>query len=285
MAPSAIMDVLTPQTNLPATKPSAPADRASQEHRRRPALFDEALLEDSRIKSSSKALDLLIAFSVHAVLIGVPIVLGLYYTDTLNLKDFTSTFLVAPAPPPPPPPPPAASVMRTTAPKRVFMDHGKLLAPTVIPEKVAMIKEAPMEPDAFEGVVGGVPGGVPGGQMGGVLGGVIGGVPGASGIAPPKAPKVVVRVGGKVRPPQAIYRPAPQYPALARQARVSGDVVVDTTLDENGNVTNMKIVSGPPLLYEAALNALKQWRYKPTYLNDQPVSVELIVTINFQLSN
>ena len=285
MAPSAIMDVLTPQTNLPATKPSAPADRASQEHRRRPALFDEALLEDSRIKSSSKALDLLVAFSVHAVLIGVPILLGLYYTDTLNLKDFTSTFLVAPAPPPPPPPP-AASVMRTTAPKRVFMDHGRLLAPTVIPQKVAMIKEAPIEPDAFGGVVGGVPGGVPGGQMGGVLGGVIGGVPGASGIALPKAPpKVVVRVGGKIRPPQAVYRPAPQYPPLARQARVSGDVVVDTILDENGNVTNMKIVSGPPLLYEAALSALKQWRYKPTYLNDQPVSVELVVTINFQLSN
>lgn len=285
MAPSAIVDVLTPQTKIPVTKSSSRERRISARSQR-PGLFDEALLEDSRIKSSSRTLDLLIAFSVHAVLIGVPILAGLYYTDTLNLKDFTSTFLVAPAPPPPPPPPPAASVMRTQPPRRVFMQQGKLMAPSVIPQKVAEIKEAPIAPDAFEGVAGGVPGGVPGGQMGGVIGGVIGGVPGASGIAPPKEPvKVVVRVGGKVRPPRAVYRPAPAYPPLAKQARVSGDVVVDTILDENGNVTNMKILSGPPLLYEAAMEALKQWRYQPTYLNDQPVSVELIVTINFQLTN
>lgn len=285
MAPSAIVDALTPQTKIPVTEPSRPEHRISPQPRR-PGLFDQALLEDSRIKSSSKTLDLLIAFSLHAVLIGVPILAGLYYTDTLNLKDFTSTFLVAPAPPPPPPPPPAASVMRTQPPRRVFMQQGKLMAPSVIPQKVAEIKEAPIAPDAFEGVAGGVPGGVPGGQMGGVIGGVIGGVPGASGIAPPKEPaKIVVRVGGKVRPPRAVYRPAPAYPPLAKQARVSGDVVVDTILDENGNVTNMKILSGPPLLYEAAMEALKQWRYQPTYLNDQPVSVELIVTINFQLSN
>lgn len=96
---------------------------------------------------------------------------------------------------------------------------------------------------------------------------------------------MIVRVGGKVRPPQPIYRPAPVYPELAKQTRLSGNVVVDTILDENGNVTNMKILSGPPLLYQAALDALSKWRYQPTYLNDQPVSVELIVTITFQLNN
>lgn len=283
MAPSAIVDALTHKPKVP----SAPAGRIPEKPEfKRPAakLFAEAILDDNRVKSSSKALDLLIAFSLHAVVIAVPIFLGLYYTDTINMKELTSTFLVAPPPPPPPPPPPASSVMKAQAPKRVFMSQGKLLAPTVIPQKIAQIKEAPLAPESFEGVAGGVPGGVPGGQLGGVIGGVLGGVPGAS-IAPPKPTKQIVRVGGKVRAPQPIYRPAPVYPPLAKQSRLSGAVVVDTILDEQGNVTNMKIISGPPLLYQAALDALSKWRYEPTYLNDQPVSVQLIVTITFQLSN
>jgi len=76
----------------------------------------------------------------------------------------------------------------------------------------------------------------------------------------------------------------PQYPALARQTRVQGDVKIDAILDEQGNVIDMKVVSGHPLLYQAAVDALRKWKYEPTYLNDRPIAVELIVTITFQLS-
>jgi outer membrane biosynthesis protein TonB len=62
-------------------------------------------------------------------------------------------------------------------------------------------------------------------------------------------------------------------------------VTIDAVIDEHGSVTEMKIVSGPPLLYLAAMNALKTWKYEPTYLNDTPISVELIVSVTFQLSN
>jgi protein TonB len=243
------------------------------------------LLEQNPMRTGSKALDVAIAVMLHVLVIGTPILLGLYFTDTINIKQYASMLLVAP--PPPPPPPPAASMVIKAAPIRhTFMSSGKLVAPTVIPRQIAEIKEAPLEPDSLAGVAGGVPGGVPGGQMGGVLGGVIGGVlnTAARPVAPPPSGKAgPVRVGGRVRPPKAIVQTHPNYPPLARQARVQGQVLVDAILDEQGNVIDMKVVSGPPLLYQAALEALKTWKYEPTYLNEQPIAVEMIVTITFQL--
>jgi len=129
-----------------------------------------------------------------------------------------------------------------------------------------------------------VPGGVPGGQMGGVLGGVLGGIPSAAARpAPPTGKLAPIRVGGRVRPPKPIIQVKPEYPTLARQARIQGQVQIDAVLDEQGNVVEMHVVSGPPLLYQAALDALKKWKYEPTYLNDQPIAVQMIVTITFVL--
>ena len=291
MAPSAIAEVLInkesrPQIARPAPQPIPPPRTTGDRGPARiKALFDESLLERHRFKSSSKTLDLLVALCLHVVVLGGPILTGLYYTDTLNLKAFATTLLVAP--PPPPPPPPAAAIVKAHTPKHVFMTGGKLVAPTVIPRQIAEIKEAALEPDSLGGVAGGVPGGVPGGQMGGVLGGVIGGVlnTAARPVAPPPPRKgAPLRVGGRVRPPKAIVQVHPEYPPLARQTRIQGQVQIDAILDEQGNVIEMKIISGPPLLYQAALDALKKWKYEPTYLNDQPIAVQMIVTITFQLT-
>jgi periplasmic protein TonB len=291
MAPSAIAEVLVdrqthPQVISPAPRPVRPPRSTGDGGPvRTRAFLDDALLERHRFKSSSKTLDFLVALLLHVVVIGGPILAGLYYTDTINLKQLTATLLVAP-PPPPPLPPAAAGVVKAQAPKHVFVSGGKLLAPTVIPRQIAEIKEAPLEPDSLGGVVGGVPGGVTGGQMGGVLGGVIGGILNttAKPIAPTTGkPGAPVRVGGRVRPPKVILQTPPEYPPLARQARIQGQVKIDAILDEQGNVIDMKVVSGPPLLYQAALDVLKKWRYEPTYLNDQPIAVEMIVTITFQL--
>jgi protein TonB len=250
------------------------------------AFLNEALLESQPFKGGSKSVDVLLALVVHVVLLGGPIVAGLYYTDTINLKQFATTFLVAP-PPPPPPPAPAVGVIKPQLSRPIFITDGKLLAPTCIPKQVAQLKEAPIESDAFGGAPGGVPGGIPGGQLGGVIGDVIGGVlsTGAKPVPPPTGKSgAPVRVGGRVRAPKAIVQVRPEYPALARQTRVQGDVKIDAILDEQGNVIDMKVVAGHPLLYQAALDALKKWKYEPTYLNDRPIAVELIVTITFQLS-
>jgi hypothetical protein len=141
------------------------------------AQFDlsQSLLEANQMKRPRRFVDVLIAIVLHAVVLGTPIFLSLWFTNTLDLRSYTQTMLVGP--PPPPPPPPAPSVVKAAvASRRVFIDNGKLLAPSSIPKQVAMLKEAPL-PDANGfGVEGGVPGGVPGGQMGGVIGGIPGGV-------------------------------------------------------------------------------------------------------------
>jgi periplasmic protein TonB len=253
-------------------------------------LFKSSMMENNRIKGSSKAMDFLIALMVNTAILATPIFAGLYFTDTLNFKQFETTFLMAPPPPPPPPPAPVAATIRATAPThRVFENAGKLIAPTVVPKNIADIKEAPLPPDVGNGgVAGGVPGGVAGGSLGGVIGGVIGSV--NTTVAPPlalkdKGPKAPIRVGGRVREPKLIARVDPIYPPLARQTRTQGTVIIDAIVDEQGNVVEAKVVSGQPLLIQSALDAVRKWRYEPTYLNDQPVPVQLNVTITFRLSD
>jgi protein TonB len=271
---------------IPLGRPSAKPDV----HREiKPAIeFSKAvLLEENHIKTGSQTLSGVIAVLLHVVVIAGPVLAGLYYTDSINIKQYASVILVAPPPPPPPPPPATGQVIKPKVMHHMLMNAGKLLAPTVIPKHIAEIKEPPLAHDSFGGVVGGVPGGIPGGQLGGVLGGVIGGVlnTAARPVPPPPTvkPNGPVRVGGHVRQPKVIVQVLPKYPVLARETHVQGQVRIDAVLDEQGNVVEMKIVSGHPLLYQAALDALKQWKYEPTYLNDRPIAVRLIVTINFQL--
>jgi protein TonB len=279
LVPAQVVDTIS--LGRPAPKPRV--------HRQiKPAFeFSKAvLLEENHIKTGSRTLSGAIAVLLHVGVITGVILAGLYFADPLNIQQFASTMLVAP-PPPPPPPPATGAVIKSKVVHHTLMNAWKLLAPTVIPKHIAEIKEAPLEPDSFGGVAGGVPGGVPGGQMGGVLGGVIGGVlnTAARPVPPPPSvkPKGPIRVGGHVRPPKIIVKVQPEYPPLARQVHIQGQVQIDAVLDEQGNVIEMKVVSGPPLLYQAALDALKKWKYEPTYLNDQPIAVQMIVTITFQL--
>jgi protein TonB len=90
-------------------------------------------------------------------------------------------------------------------------------------------------------------------------------------------------VGGKVQAPRLIRQVQPEYPPLAKQARIQGDVVIDSVIDTQGRVTEMKVVSGSPLLVQSAIQALGQWRYLPTLLNGQPVAVDMLVTLHFTL--
>jgi protein TonB len=267
--------------------PYKPLVQTATAARRVHAIFEETLLEMSTTRPKKRALDFFVSIFAHTLILAILILLPLYFTEAIDLKQFTQTLLVAPPPPPPPPPPASPTVAKIRPVRRVFSSAGKLLAPTVIPERIAMLKEESIPDDAgIGGVVGGVPGGVPGGQMGGVLGGIIGGVAGQTHLPPPPkmVPKAPVRVGGRVKAPRAISTPDPQYPALARGARIEGDVVIDAVIDTSGSVVEMRVVNGHPLLIQAAMNALKQWKYEPTYLNEEPISVQLFVTIRFRLS-
>jgi protein TonB len=168
-------------------------------------------------------------------------------------------------------------------------DAGKLMAPKQIPKDIANIKEEDLPPPSSAGVVGGIPGGVPGGTPGGVLGGVIGAVPSAAPPPPPKkeAPpprQERIRVGGNVQAANLIRKITPQYPPLAKQARISGTVRFTAIIGKDGAVQNLQLVSGHPLLVEAARQAVSQWQYKPTLLNGEPVEVVTQIDVNFTLS-
>ncbi len=196
------------------------------------------------------------------------------------------TFLVAP--PPPPPPPPAAEQM-AKAMRQVQSDllsSGDLRTPTRIPQKIQMLKEeeAPPPMPSGGGVVGGVPGGIPGGQLGGEIGGIVSATSNLS-IAPKYAPVMPqrVRVSQGVTAGLLIHRIEPVYPTLAKSARVQGEVLLKAIIDREGNIQDLQLVSGHPMLVPSAIAAVKQWRYKPYLLNGQPVEVETTITVIFSL--
>jgi len=158
-------------------------------------------------------------------------------------------------------------------------------APTVIPKTISKIKEQPVVQSA--GVVGGVAGGMPGGQAGGVLGGIIGGVTaGPPPPPPPPKPKTPkrIRVGGQVEAAKLIYKPSPEYPPLAKMARIQGTVRLEAIIAKDGTIQDLKVLSGHPLLVKSALDAVKQWRYQPTLLNGEPVEVVTEIDVNFTLA-
>lgn len=121
-----------------------------------------------------------------------------------------------------------------------------------------------------------------------VLGGVVGGVLGGTGPLVPTSPSAhkptakVVRVGPNLKAPRQTYSVDPEYPTLARQAQIRGTVVVEAIIDRQGNVVQAQAISGHPLLIAAALKAVLRWRYEPTSLNGQPISVELQVLVDFK---
>src|SRR4029077_7945669 len=165
-----------------------------------------------------------------------------------------------------------------------IIQQGKMMAPTVIPKKVAMIKEEELPPDVGNvGVVGGVPGGIAGGQAGGVLGGIIGGAPGSNMPPPPKVTPKRIVVGGNLQWAKIIRQPMPVYPAIAKSAHMQGTVVLHAIIDKDGSVQELQYISGPPILMKNAMDAVRQWRYQPPLLNGEPVQVDTTISVVFSL--
>jgi protein TonB len=244
-------------------------------------MFDELVDSGPTTKRTKKWWTVIVSAIFQGFLLGILILIPLIYTEALP-KAMLTTFLVAPAPPPPPPPPaaPAPTIVHHVV---RIIQQGKMMAPSVIPKKVNIIKEEEMPPDVSAvGVVGGVPGGMPGGQAGGVLGGIIGGMGGAP-PPPPKAAPQRVRVGGNVQQAKMVRMIQPSYPAIAKQAHIQGTVVLHAIIAKDGTVQELQLMGGPPLLVKAAMDAVRQWRYQPTLLNGDPVEVDTTISVIFSL--
>jgi len=245
-------------------------------------MFEEMVVSSPNPRKTNKPWTIFLSMVFQVGFLSILILIPLIYTEALP-RTMMATMLTAPPPPPPPPPPPAPAQIVHVKPQAHLMDAGKLVAPKVIPKDVKIIKEE-AEPDmSAVGMAGGVPGGVAGGSMGGVLGGVIGGMGAAP---PPPKPRLSgpLKVGGNVQAARIISKPTPVYPPLARQTRISGTVRLHAIIGKDGTIQSLEVISGHPLLQQAALDAVRQWRYQPTLLNGDPVDVDTTIDVIFSLN-
>jgi len=236
-------------------------------------MFDDLLESTNEKKKTNKGWGFILSGAVQALILAVLILIPLIYTEALP-KAMLSTLLVAPPPPPPPPPPPQP-IKTIVKPVARLIQSGKLMQPHSIPHEVAVFKEADLPPDVINnaGATGGVFGGIPGQGMGNAM------------APPPPKPAAPQRVkqGGNVTAASILNQTRPVYPALARQARIQGNVVLHAIIDKEGKVAQLEVISGHPLLVQSALDAVKQWRYKPTQLNGDPVEVDTTITVTFTM--
>jgi protein TonB len=142
-------------------------------------------------------------------------------------------------------------------------------APVEVPEEIR-----PEQVDRNTGVEGGIPAGV--------VGGAVGGLPEAP-PPPPPPPAQPIRVGGHINPPTKTKDVGPQYPPAAQSARVQGVVIIEAVIGPGGKVQDARVLRSIPLLDQAALDAVKQWEFTPTLLNNVPVPVIMTVTVQFTL--
>jgi TonB family protein len=156
---------------------------------------------------------------------------------------------------------------------RPYLLNGE---PVEVETKVVVIFTLSDKP-AAEGVVGDVPGGFPPAKKEGMISST-------SGDEGRSAVPQRVRVSQGVSQGLVVTKVPPQYPADAKDQRIQGVVVLKVNIDKEGNVYKVELISGHPLLAPPAIEAVKQWKYKPYLLNDAPVEVETQVTVNFTLA-
>jgi protein TonB len=245
----------------------------------------ETLDRTSRFDFVKRLLTLLASIVAHALAILVLLILPLVCFGALPESELLSFIIMAPVPPPPPAPPaPPANPEKTSPPAHI--NTAGFIEPTSIPAAIPPPSDEPQISGFAMELLNGQ-GEIPGGTVG----------PASEGLrnllnfnrqvtpAPPPRPtrRDPLPVGGIVQEARLVTKVQPVYPDLAIRARVSGLVILQVSVDEEGNVYEIKVLKGHPLLDEAAVNAVRQWKYSPTLLNGEPVPVIATVTVIFNL--
>src|ERR1051326_2112935 len=257
------------------------------------------------------------SLGLHGAIVTFIVLMGAMTTHKVAAEDKTIHAFIAHAAAPPPP---RGGWARKSTPvgKPVEVPKTSFVQPHVIPKEVPKVQPvattntAPPTNDQpasdAGGEAGGVPGGVAGGVQGGVVGGTVGGVlggqlggqlggtpggqVGGTGTEtappppppPPEKPEGPLRVGGDVKAPIVEHRVDPQYPEMARKGRVAGLVIVEAIINKEGSVEQVKVIKGLPFgMSESAVEAVKQWKFKPGTLNGEPVDVIFNLTVNFKM--
>ncbi|MGC2108028.1 MAG: energy transducer TonB [Candidatus Korobacteraceae bacterium] len=234
-------------------------------------MFEDSLLESSGTLARRPCATAF-SFAAQIMLGGILVLISLIYTQALPQKLLMSTVEV-PAPPAGAPPP--RNVMKSATRSNEAVPDV-LTPPSEVPKTIAVIRdEAPSSGNSV-GIVGDISGGLP---VEPAFPQILRSVPSHA----PIAPALKVRVSSGVAQGMLIRQVKPEYPSLARQARVQGTVILQATIGKDGSIENLRVISGHPMLAPAAIDAVKQWRYKPYYLNGEPVEVETYINVNFTL--
>lgn len=241
-------------------------------------MFADSLLDSAWAHDSRRGWTTAVSFAVQIFAVALLLLLPLIYGEGLPTLQWVSQIVV----PLPPPGPPAPAQSRSTPPlaSNLTMD-GRVIQPAQIPDRTAMITDDMPPPPAdagpyVEGSVGSR------GARDGVVNSILTSMTNV--LPPPVRPTIA-------RPPRIshvmegnlIHKVQPDYPPLARQARIQGAVVLQAVISREGTIENLQVLSGPPMLVPAALAAVRQWRYRPYFLNGEAVEVETQVTVNFVL--
>jgi periplasmic protein TonB len=218
----------------------------------------------------------------HSVVIGGLIGVFMFrVSDTLPQVPTIVAFVAevpAPVPPPAPPPPSVNRAPKSQAqPQAPAPNRLTLIAPAEAP--MGIRAESGLIAEDEGGVMGGVEGGMPGGAVGGIPGGLVTDVP----LPPPPSAPKPVRIGGAIQAPALIRRVEPMYPPVAVGAKITGLVIVEASVNEQGEVVDVNVLRSIPLLDRAATDAIKQWRYQPLLMNGVATPFMLTVTLTFSI--
>jgi protein TonB len=217
-----------------------------------------------------------ISLTLQTALVAIALILPLLHTASIEVPTKIPIWL------------PVGKVDLNVKPEARAVTHQMALRPTfhaaVLQAPTTVPKRIDLSPDAPEIAIGAVPGGPPKPSLTALLGIDVQPQPAqtAAPKPPPPAP-AVVRVGGGVQSAKLIFGPKPAYPPLARTTRTQGTVKIQALIGRDGVIRNLQVVSGPPLLIAAALEAVQRWRYQPTLLNAEPVEVITEIDVNFTL--
>ena len=229
---------------------------------------DSTFASGNRIKSTSGPW-MLVTSVIEVSLLVVAILIPLIYPEALPRAAMLTQLV---APPPPPPPPEAVHIVHVQS----EMMNNQLTAPTKIPHNimVATAREAPPSTGVagMEGL---------GGNSNGVMGGLFGGT--GNGPVVKVAPPKKINISGGVAAGNLLVKTQPIYPPIAKAARVQGTVVLQATISKTGTIENLRVLNGPAMLQDAAMQAVRTWRYRPYLLDGEPVEVETTVNVIFSL--
>ena len=243
-------------------------------------MFEDSLIESAGVLKTKRPAATVVSLLLQSLLVAALAALPLLYTEALPKVSLTS--LIAPGPPPPAPAPAPAQVEHRAAPPRESDLIGqRLREPRAIPRSIARIEESEVPVPAVPAGGPGVPGGTGDPSAANPLNAIVNLTP------PAPVPRPVVssplRISEGVAQGFLVHQVKPVYPPLARQARIQGAVLLQAIIGKDGCIENLRLVSGHPMLAPAAIEAVRQWRYRPYTLNREPVEVQTEITVNFVL--